>query len=93
MRANLINARNEHQLTQAEMAEKLNISTRHYRTLEAGTSEGSVKVWNKLKEILNAPSIDHLLEQEDTPSIAEKESNGEDEVAYSLLGSSERPTR
>lgn len=72
MRKNLINARQKTQLTQVELATKLNITSRQYRNLEAGTSEGSVKVWNKLKEILNAPSIDFLLEQEVTPSIAEK---------------------
>ncbi len=71
MRKNLINARQKAQLTQMELATKLNITSRQYRNLEAGTSEGSVKVWNKLKEILNT-SIDHLLEQEDTPSITEK---------------------
>lgn len=70
-RQNLINARQKAQLTQAELAKKLEITLQHYQRLEAGTSEGSVKVWNKLKEILNT-SIDHLLEQEDTPSIAEK---------------------
>ena len=72
MRKNLINARQKAQLTQMELATKLNITVRQYSRLEAGTSEGSVKVWNKLKEILNAPNIDHLLEQEDTPSITEK---------------------
>lgn len=71
MRKNLINARQKAQLTQMELATKLNITVRQYSRLEAGTSEGSVKVWNKLKEILNT-SIDHLLEQEDTPSITEK---------------------
>lgn len=72
MRKKLINARQKAQLTQMELATKLNITVRHYQALEAGTSEGSVKVWSRLKEILNAPSIDHLLEQEDTLSIAEK---------------------
>lgn len=71
-RQNLINARQKAQLTQAELAKKLEITLQHYQRLEAGTSEGSVKVWSRLKEILNAPSIDHLLEQEDTPSITEK---------------------
>lgn len=71
MRKNLINARQKAQLTQMELATKLNITVRHYQALEAGTSEGSVKVWSKLKEILNT-SIDLLLEQEDTPSITEK---------------------
>lgn len=62
-RNNLIQARKSKQLTQAEISKQLNVSTRHYRTLEAGTSDGSIEVWRKLKEIFNKP-IDFLLEQE-----------------------------
>lgn len=69
MRKKLKNARKEHQLTQTELAEKLDITLQHYQRLEAGTSEGSVKVWSKLKEILNAPSIDYLLKQDDTTQV------------------------
>jgi len=65
MRQNLINARQKAQLTQVELSKKLNISPRHYQYLEAGTSEGSVKVWSALKKLLDAPSIDFLLEQDD----------------------------
>ena len=72
MRKNLINARQKAQLTQMELATKLNITVRHYQALEAGTSEGSVKVWRKLKDLLHKP-IDYLLEQ-DTSSLPEKES-------------------
>ena len=69
MRKNLKNARQKIQLTQAELAEKLDITLQHYQRLEAGTSEGSVKVWSRLKEILNVPSIDYLLKQEDTTKV------------------------
>lgn len=65
---NLINAREEKGLTQVETAELLGVSEQHYQRLEAGTSDGSVKVWQKLKEI-TGKSIDFLLEQE---AIAKK---------------------
>lgn len=62
-RPNLINARMEKRLTQAETAELLGVSERHYQRLEAGTSNGGIEVWQKLKEI-TGKSIDFLLEQE-----------------------------
>lgn len=64
-RHNLINLRIEKRLTQAEIASKLKISERQYCRLEAGTSNGSVEIWQKLKEI-TGESIDFLLEQEVT---------------------------
>lgn len=67
-RQNLISARIEKELTQVEIAKLLGVSERHYKSLEAGTSDGSVKVWEKLKEI-TGKSIDFLLEQE---AIAKK---------------------
>ena len=68
MRKNLIILRQKRKLTQAQIAEQLNISARQYQALEAGTSDGSVKVWERLKKLLRAKSIDFLLEQEeDTP--------------------------
>ena len=65
MRENLSNARKNHGYTQPEIATKVGITERHYRALEAGTSKGSVDVWEKLKVILHAKSIDWLLEQSD----------------------------
>lgn len=62
-RYNLINARESAGLTQVQLAEKINISTRYYQDLEAGTSNGSLKVWQKLKQVLNK-SIDYLSNQE-----------------------------
>ena len=65
LRKKLIALRKNKNLTQVEIAKKLGISTRHYKSLEAGTSNGSIKIWSKLKDILNAETIDFLLEQED----------------------------
>ena len=61
MRNNLIEARRRKELTQKQLAEQLNISERHYQAIEAGTSEGSLKVWKQLKQLFNL-SIDHLIE-------------------------------
>ena len=60
---NLTKLRLSGQLKQCDMAKYLNITTRHYRALEAGTSDGSVKIWQQLAHKLNT-TIDHLLEQE-----------------------------
>lgn len=64
LRENLIKLRKAKSFTQAQMAKKLGISTRQYRALEAGTSDGSIKVWCSLKELLGK-SIDYLLEQKE----------------------------
>ena len=63
MRENLINLRKKRGYTQLEIAAKIGTSQRNYQRLEAGTSKGSVGLWEKLKEILHAKSIDWLLEQ------------------------------
>lgn len=63
-RKNLIHLRQEKNYTQKQLAKAINISEKHYQSLEAGTSDGSVKVWQRLKELLGATSIDFLLEQE-----------------------------
>jgi len=62
MRINLIKARKEKCLTQKQTAQILEISERQYRKLEAGTSNGSIDTWFKLKDLFNKP-IDCLLEQ------------------------------
>lgn len=64
-RQNLIDERKRKQLTQAEAAEIVGITTRHYNSLEAGTSDGSVKVWERLKDLFGKP-IDYLLKQAET---------------------------
>lgn len=63
MRYNLISLRKKKKYTQLELATKLGITERQYQRLEAGDSKGSVDVWESLKHILKAKSIDWLLEQ------------------------------
>lgn len=50
MRIWLRRERDEHGLTQREMAEHLNISTRQYQRIETGASVGSIKIWDALQE-------------------------------------------
>ena len=54
MRPHLIQKRKEHNMTQEEVATFLDVTTRHYQALEAGTSDGSVKVWQQLAKLFNA---------------------------------------
>ena len=68
MRENLKKLRIQNELTQIKIAEQIGIEKRQYQALEAGTSYGSVPVWEKLRDILKAPSIDYLLEQPRQPS-------------------------
>lgn len=63
MRENLICLRKRKKFTQADVAEAIHITVRQYSRLEAGTSDGSVKTWKALKELLGAKNIDYLLEQ------------------------------
>lgn len=60
MRENLRNARLEKSLTQAELARMLEISEKQYRRLEIATSDGSIKVWQKLSRLFGR-TIDYLL--------------------------------
>lgn len=60
MRENLRNARLEKSLTQAELARMLEISEKQYRRLEFATSDGSIKVWQKLSRMFGK-TIDYLL--------------------------------
>lgn len=64
MRQNLINKRKARKLTQVETAQIIGITARQYKNIEAGTSNGSVKVWQKISELFEKP-IDWLLEQTD----------------------------
>lgn len=52
MRNKLKKAREEHGLTQEEMAEYLGIGIRQYQRLEAGTSNGSFPHWDALEDLL-----------------------------------------
>ena len=63
MRTNLINERKKNKLTQTEVSKIVSITTRKYRRLEAGTSDGNIKVWQRLSNLFNQP-INYLLEDE-----------------------------
>lgn len=64
MRKNLRDLRKKRGFSQKELAAKLDISERQYQKIEAGTSDGSVALWQNLKAILKNKTIDYLLEQE-----------------------------
>ena len=67
MRANLINERKARSLTQNDVARLLGVTLRHYKGIEAGTTDGSVKVWKHLAHMFST-TIDRLLEQPDETS-------------------------
>lgn len=56
----LINARHECELTQKELAKKIGISERQYQRLEHGDSEGSLRNWKKISNVLKIP-IEELI--------------------------------
>ena len=62
---NLVKLRLSNRLRQSEVAQILNITTRHYQSLEAGTSDGSIKIWQQLAHRFNT-TLDYLLEQDGT---------------------------
>lgn len=64
MRKNLEKLRIRKKFNKKFLAEKVGITERHYQALEAGTSKGSVQVWEKLRDLLKAPNIDYLLQEE-----------------------------
>ena len=72
LRTNLIITRKQKKLTQAETAKIVGITTRQYQALEAGTSDGSIKVWQRLKDLFHKP-IDYLLEQVEEPNLTKQE--------------------
>lgn len=51
MRENLKNARKAAGLTQQQMAERLRISLRHYKYIEAGKVIGNIQIWDTLEDI------------------------------------------
>ena len=51
MRKNLKEARQKAGMTQKEVAEKLKISERYYRFIEAGTRVGDFEIWDSLAEL------------------------------------------
>lgn len=62
LRINLVNARKNRELTQVQVADTIGVSEQYYQRLEAGTSNGSIDTWSKLKALFNT-NIDDLLEQ------------------------------
>ena len=64
---NLERKRKDADFTQRELAEILGVTERQYQRLEAGTSDGSIKVWKQLSKLFDT-TIDYLLEQEVTNS-------------------------
>lgn len=60
MRKNLICERKKSNFTQAEVSTRLGITSRQYRRLEAGTSDGSVRLWEDLSELFGK-TINYLL--------------------------------
>ena len=70
MRKNLINARNNHDLTQIQMAQKLNISPRQYQNIESGKALGKADMWDTLEDLLG---VSQRKLREDTSSLPKKE--------------------
>lgn len=52
MRTMLINARKLKNLTQKRVADKVGISERFYQSLEYGTKQAGVIIWDKLEDLL-----------------------------------------
>ena len=63
-----MNARKQAKLTQKETSDVLGVTERQYRALENGTSDGSIKLWEKLRELFGI-SIDSLLERTEKKKI------------------------
>lgn len=61
LRNNLKKCRTEKGYTQKQMAEILKITVTQYQRIEKGTSDGTIKLWEKIKVLL-AQSIDYLIE-------------------------------
>lgn len=51
MRVNLKSARKALGMTQAQTAQKLNISLRFYQHLESGTRKGNIELWDKIEDL------------------------------------------
>lgn len=66
MRENLKNIRIQKSYTQAELAKILGITTRQYQKLEAGTSNGTIPLWEKMRELLGK-TIDYLIAKRTPP--------------------------
>lgn len=65
MRVNLKNSRIAKNYTQLALAKEIGVSTRYIKALEAGTANGSITVWERLRDILEADCIDVILQNDD----------------------------
>lgn len=52
MRQNLKEARQKAGMTQQQMADRLNISLRYYKQIEAGQRAGNFTLWDEMEELL-----------------------------------------
>ena len=50
--------RRSYDLSQKQMAEKLNYSFSHYSLIERGLKDGSQDFWNKLQQTFDIPDAD-----------------------------------
>jgi len=53
MRENLRAARKAAGLTQKQVAERLEISERYYRFIEAGSRDGDFEIWDTLEDLFD----------------------------------------
>lgn len=53
MRKNLKEARQKAGMTQQQMADRLKINERYYKSIESGERLGSIKIWDKIEDILD----------------------------------------
>lgn len=63
MRINMMAARKEKKLTQSQLAKMVGVSLNQIAFMERGKVGGSVETWIKVRDALDAPSIDWLLEE------------------------------
>lgn len=61
MRNNLKSCRLAANLTQKEIAEKLNVTERQYQRIENGEQDGTIKLWLRIKAFFGG-TIDTLIE-------------------------------
>ena len=64
MRLNLQKSRTELGLTQAQMADRLEITVRQYQRIESGEQDGTLKLWERIKALTGKP-LDYLVERFD----------------------------
>ena len=61
MRNNLKSCREQKGYTQKQVAVMLQITERQYQRIEKGEQDGTIKLWVKIKQLLEQP-IDNLIE-------------------------------